>query len=145
MSRPEVTVRQACREVVPRRSLLVLQVVTHELPLLQGEKVPPDNTVFPLARRQSELTQMISAPFWMDSMCFRFNHIRVDSESQVLLSARVGPDLRDIICAFVTEDQLFEEAISGLPMLLYLPFRSPEDLEEASFATGTIGLYNGMP
>ena len=88
---------------------------------------------------------MISAPFWMDSMCFRFNHIRVDTESQVLLSAIVGPDLRDIICAFVKEDQLFEEVISGLPMLLYLPFRSPEDLEEASIATGTINLYNGMP
>jgi hypothetical protein len=78
-------------------------------------------------------------------MCFRFNHIRVDTESQVLLSAKVGPDLRDIICAFVKEDQLFEEVISGLPMLLYLPFRSPEDLEEASIATGTIGLYSGMP
>ena len=65
---------------------------------------------------------------------------------QVILSAIVGPDLRDIICAFVKEDQLFEEVISGLPMLLYLPFRSPEDLEEEpSVATGTIGLYNGMP
>ncbi len=86
---------------------------------------------------------MISAPFWMDSMCFRFNHIRVDTESQVILSKIVGPDLRDLICAFVKEDQLVEETVSGLPMLLYVPFRSPDDLDETS--TGTIGLHNGMP
>ena len=77
-------------------------------------------------------------------MCFRFTHIRVDAESQRLLSARLGPDLRDIICAFVKEDQLFEEVISGLPLLLYLPFRAPEDLEDTT-SNGTIGLYNGMP
>jgi hypothetical protein len=87
---------------------------------------------------------MISAPFWMDSVCFRFNHIRVDTESQTLLSSRVGADLCAIICAFVKEDQLFEEVISGLPLLLYLPFRAPEDLEDTT-SNGTIGLYNGMP
>ena len=68
---------------------------------------------------------MIGAPLWLDTMCFRFEDIRVDKQSQKLIDAHIGKDLCDIVCCFVNETVMFlihEGSLLGVPIIPYNRF-----------------------
>ena len=65
---------------------------------------------------------MIAAPIWLDTMCFRFEDIRVDEQSQKLIDAHIGKDLCDIVCCFVNETVVHEGRLMGVPILSYNRF-----------------------
>ena len=65
---------------------------------------------------------MIGAPLWLDTMCFRFEDIRVDKQSQKLIDSFIGKDLCDIVCCFVKETVVHEGSVMGVSVLMYNPY-----------------------
>ena len=65
---------------------------------------------------------MIGAPLWLDTMCFRFENIRVDKQSQKLIDSFIGKDLCDIVCCFVKETVVHEGSVMGVSVLMYNPY-----------------------
>ena len=68
---------------------------------------------------------MIGAPLWLDTMCFRFEDIRVDKQSQKLIDSFIGKDLCDIVCCFVKETVVHEGSVMGVPVLMFNPYVLP--------------------